>query len=231
MSYKIFTDEDNEDESWISVSDLMAGLMIMFLFILITYIHGIVKEQENLEASICKDLIKTFKNVSYREGISICEGGVLVRFHEPDTLFDLGRIELKQKFKVILEDFFPRYLEVLENYKEDIEEIRIEGHTDDQPYKNAVSEIDTYYQNIVLSQGRTRNVMKFLLFEIPEINQQEKIMNWLTTSMTANGLSYSHLIRKVGTKDIDRDASRRVEFKIRLKNLKPLRTLKDSSDE
>ena len=236
VSYRIFTNEENEDESWISVSDLMAGLMIMFLFILVTYIHGIVKEQESLESSICKDLRKTFDDAFYRDGISICEGGVLVRFHEHDTLFDLGKTELKQRFKVILEHFFPRYLKVLINYRDDIEEIRIEGHTDDQPYTNAVSEIDTYYKNIVLSQGRTINVMKFLLFKIPEVNQQENIMDWLTTSMTANGLSYSHPIRleiagKEGTKIINRDASRRVEFKIRLKKLKPLRILKEINDE
>ena len=236
MSSRMFTTEENEDESWISVSDLMAGLMIMFLFILVTYIHGIVKEQESLESSICQDLRKAFEGVFYRDGISICEGGVLVRFHEDDTLFDSGETYVKKPFRDILKHFFPRYLKVLVNYRDDIEEIRIEGHTDDEWHADAVSEIDAYYKNVVLSQGRTINIMKFLLFDIPEVKEQKNIMNWLTTSMTANGLSYSHPIvmenkEKAGEKIIDRDASRRVEFKVRLKNLTPLRALKESNDE
>ena len=227
MIHGIFATDENEEEGWISVSDLMAGLMIVFLFILITLTQGVAKEQESLESYICKDLEETFADSFYRDGISICEDGVLVHFHDRDTLFDTGKTKLNQEFKIILEHFFPCYLEVLIKYQDAIEEIRIEGHTDEQ-YKNSVNRLDAYFKNMALSQGRTRSVMKFLLFEIPQINQQEKIVDWLTKNMTANGLSSSDKIYEEGTNKINREASRRVEFKLRLNAQLPSKDNKDS---
>lgn len=37
-----------DDEHWMSVSDLMAGLMVIFLFIAITYIRPIVEIQSKI---------------------------------------------------------------------------------------------------------------------------------------------------------------------------------------
>lgn len=43
-------------------------------------------------------------------------------------MFDIGQSNVNIKFQNILNDFIPRYLEVLSNYKISIDEIRIEGH-------------------------------------------------------------------------------------------------------
>ena len=61
MSTEIFATQKSEEESWMSISDLMAGLMIVFLFIAIAYIKGIGQEQSNLASSICNDLQQVFK--------------------------------------------------------------------------------------------------------------------------------------------------------------------------
>ena len=55
----------------------------------------------------------------------------IVRFEEPIIFFNRGSATLKEEFKVILNDFFPRYLKILtsDKYRDDVEEIRIEGHT------------------------------------------------------------------------------------------------------
>ena len=38
--------ESDNDESWLSVSDLMAGLMVIFLFIAITYIRPLAETKQ-----------------------------------------------------------------------------------------------------------------------------------------------------------------------------------------
>ena len=60
MSIEIFTAQKSEEETWMSISDLMAGLMIVFLFIAIAYIKGIGQEQRNLTSSICQDFATIF---------------------------------------------------------------------------------------------------------------------------------------------------------------------------
>ena len=203
-----------------SISDLMAGLMIVFLFIAIAYIKGIGQEQKNLTSSICADLQQAFQEATWREKISICEDGLVVRFNDPDTLFAFNKANLKPEFKEILTEFFPGYLRVLNKYQKDIEEIRIEGHTD-KVWKNNNDPFAAYFGNMELSQNRTRSVLEFL-FGLKVARKHE---TWLIRYMTANGLSSSRPIYKKETKKVDPKASRRVEFKIRLKTPKKLREL------
>ena len=207
-----------------SISDLMAGLMIVFLFIAIAYIKGIGQEQRNLASSICQDLQQSFQGTTWREKISICEDGLVVRFNDPDTLFSFNKANLKPEFKKILAEFFPDYLRVLNKYQEDIEEVRIEGHTD-KVWQNTNDPFTAYFGNMELSQNRTRSVLEFL-FALEVARKHE---TWLIRYMTANGLSSSRPVFDKETKEIDLDASRRVEFKIRLKTSKRLLGLvKDS---
>ena len=217
MSTEIFTAQENEEESWMSISDLMAGLMIVFLFIAIAYIKGIGQEQKNLTSSICQDLQQSFQEASWRKKISICENGLVVRFNDPDTLFSFNEANLKPEFKKILAEFFPGYLRVLNKYQEDIEEVRIEGHTD-KVWKNNNDPFIAYFGNMELSQNRTRSVLEFLF----GLKMARKHETWLIRYMTANGLSSSRPVFDKETNEINSDASRRVEFKIRLKTPKQL---------
>ena len=109
---------------------------------------------------------------------------------------------LQTKFQDILKDFFPRYLKLISSpqYKDNIEEIRIEGHTDSK---------GSYEYNMQLSQDRTRSVLSFCLWMVPPKEKQ-----WTIARITANGLSSSRLIYNPdGTEN--RELSRRVEFRIR----------------
>ena len=145
-----------------------------------------------------------------------------MRFNDPDTLFPFNKSDLKPKFKQILAEFFPAYLTVLNKYKVEIEEVRIEGHTD-KVWKNTNDPFVEYFGNMELSQNRTRSVLQFL-FALEGTRKHEQ---WLTRYMTANGLSSSRPIMDKETKTVNPEASRRVEFKIRLKTPKRLRNLAD----
>ena len=71
----------------------------------------------------------------------------------------------------------------------------------------------TYLTNLELSQNRALAVVRFILQEdFPSFEYKDRIHSYLT----ANGRSFSQPIMTGGI--IDREKSRRVEFKFRLKD-------------
>ena len=114
----------------------------------------------------------------------------------------------------------PKYLDVILNdsLKYKIREIRIEGHTNDVAFPSI--DPDPYMANLILSQRRALSVMYFLR-NMPEYkNYSKEDKKLLEYWFTANGLSYGHALDynneyALSTgKKIDREKSRRVEFRI-----------------
>jgi outer membrane protein OmpA-like peptidoglycan-associated protein len=135
---------------------------------------------------------------------------LVLTFQGPEVLFDTGKADLKPHFKQILQEFFPRYVGIIASpkYQSSIQEIRIEGHTSSD-WNGATGTEEAYFQNMQLSQDRTRSSLRFVL-KLPDV---QKDIEWLRSNMTANGLSSSHLIYKWdGTEDAER--SKRVDFRI-----------------
>ena len=123
--------------------------------------------------------------------------------------FDFGSAELKQEGKDSLNEFIPLYFNVLltDEYRDYLSEVVIEGHAD---------ATGDYMTNLDLSQRRAYAVLSYLLSDsYPYLTSSQK--ETLRTITTANGRSYSDPIyNSDGT--INMDASRRVEFKFRLKD-------------
>ena len=203
-------ENDEENAFALSTGDLMAGLLFIFILLLMGAMlqvqekaeqdEEIVKRYDQIKTQLYIDLQEEFKEdlTVWRATI---DSTLCVRFQEPSMLFDEGDDNLKQNFKGILDDFFPRYIAVLmrPQYKDNIEEIRIEGHTNSN---------GGYFSNMELSQNRTRAVLQYCLNMMPEED-----MAWAKALITANGLSSSHLIMKDGQED--KELSRRVEFRVR----------------
>jgi outer membrane protein OmpA-like peptidoglycan-associated protein len=207
----------------LSTGDLMAGLLFIFILLLMGALlqvqekaeqdEQIVKKYDQIKTQLYIDLQDEFKKdlTVWRATI---DSTLCIRFQEPSMLFDEGEDILKPRFKEILDDFFPRYIAVLSRpqYKDNIEEIRIEGHTNSN---------GGYYSNMELSQDRTRAVLQYC-FSLMEDHD----VTWLKGLVTANGLSSSHLIyTKSG--DEDKDLSRRVEFRVRTNAEKQLEEIAD----
>lgn len=217
---KIFHSKKDNGEYWISISDMMSGLMMVFLFISIAYMINVVKERDTikeiaitynrLQNDLYYDLFNEFKNDLEKWNAIIDRQSLSVRFEAPEVLFQKGSYQLQEKFKSILNDFFPRYLAILTNekYKNDIEEIRIEGHTSSE-WQVDVSPDIAYFLNMKLSQDRTRSVLEYVM-NLPQVSNQNE---WLKNYLTANGLSSSKLIMRDGIED--KDKSRRVEFRVK----------------
>ena len=123
---------------WMSVSDLMTGLMVIFLFIAISYISRVKKNQNVLSdyvetrQKLHDKLVNEFKGDTAVWQMSIGKD-LSMKFNNPNVLFASSSYELTPQFKSILDQFLPKYLDILLNdsLKRNIQEIRIEGHTDD----------------------------------------------------------------------------------------------------
>ena len=207
---------ESSNSHWIPLSDLMMGLMMVFLLLATMYMLRveqtttlIVKEYETTRNNLHRALQKEFEQ-NFKEWDAELLGDMTIRFKNPEVLFATGSDKLKTKFKEILNDFTPRYIKILtgDQFKDSIKEIRIEGHTSTF-WKNSSSSLDGYFKNMTLSQARTRTTLEFI-FLLPETVENEE---WLKTRLTANGLSSSRPIKNRNLK-IDEEASQRVEFRI-----------------
>ncbi|MCY4514389.1 MAG: OmpA family protein [Candidatus Tectomicrobia bacterium] len=207
-----------DDEHWISVSDLMAGLMVIFLFIAITYIRPVVETQNKIrnivvawkdsEVEIHNELQQEFEDDLPRWHAELDRETLSIRFRAPDVLFDSGTANLQPEFKSILDDFFPRYLRVLHKFQDAIAEVRIEGHTSSE-WEGASTSDEAYFKNMALSQARTRSVLEYAL----GLSAATSFKVWAQAHLTANGLSSSQLVYR-GSQE-DKALSRRVEFRVR----------------
>ena len=207
-----------DDEHWISVSDLMAGLMVIFMFIAISYIRPVQDERDTVrdiavafqeaEENLYRALWKEFQDDLPRWGASLDRKTLSIRFKAPEVLFDAAQVTLKERVKEIIADFFPRYIAVLLKFQKNIAEVRIEGHTSSE-WAETSSKDEAYFNNMKLSQGRTREVLAYSL-SLPDVEPRKV---WIIKKLTANGLSSSQVIINNGSED--KDLSRRVEFRVR----------------
>lgn len=206
---------------WISVSDMMTGLMMVFLFIAVVFMQQVDHEKQAIrnialtyntyQDDLHNSLMEEFKNDLARWDAGILDDGT-VRFYEPDVLFDEGSKKIKPRFQSILAEFFPRYIKLLagDRYRENIEEVRIEGHTS-SGWENSRSLEDRYLNNAALSQARSFVILDYCYRLQKVVPYQE----WLTKVIRANGLAFATPVFQNGQEDPSR--SRRVEFKVRTK--------------
>ena len=222
MAFPNYSPDTSDSEShWISISDLMSVLMMVFLFIAVSYMLNVTEEKNKIEQiaitynklqeELYQDLQQEFGEDLEKWNASIDKKTLSVKFDAPEVLFAFGSAHLRNRFRTILSNFFPRYVSILtsEKYLNEIEEIRIEGHTSSQWNSNTYPQ-EAYIGNMELSQDRTREVLAFVLL-LDEVKEQR---SWIKEKLTANGLSSSKLILKADSTE-DSQRSRRVEFRLR----------------
>lgn len=209
--------EHDSEEHWIAVSDLMSGLMMLFLLIAVLYlviverkndeIEQVVLLYEDLREELYQDLLVEFDEDLPLWGAQLSDD-LRLRFTNTELLFEEGDSQLRPEFVNILGNFFPRYLNILasDKYRSEVLEVRIEGHTSSS-WSLAIDSDDAYMRNMALSQERTRTTLGTIL-DLEEVDYERA---WLREKLTANGLSSSQLIlNDRGEEDAQR--SRRVEF-------------------
>jgi chemotaxis protein MotB len=128
-----------------------------------------------------------------------------------NILFDQGEFKLKEESKQKLSVILKKYLHTLledDSIKKNIHSITIEGHTNSD---------GTYLNNLQLSQKRALEVMQFLYSS--NIIDKKLLREYVNSS----GKSFSDIVYKDGVED--KDNSRRIEIKFRIKNESAIKEL------
>ena len=203
----------------LSVSDLMAALLLIFVLILAFTLLNLQQEYEQksdiaeryeeLQIALYRDLEEEFRHDLEEWGVKIDQETLAVRFDAPDVVFDGDSYLLKDRFATILTDFFPRYVAVLRRpeYVDSIVEIRLEGHT--------ANEFGTeiYLENVDFSQKRVKAVLEHIL-GLDAISSDLDLLNWVQTKISASGFAYTRPIPDSNGQP-NWELSRRVEFRVR----------------
>lgn len=215
--------EQAENPFSLSIGDLMAGVLFIFVLLLASTMLDIQQKAEadaeiasrynDIKSELYLDIAKEFRDDLASWNAVVDSTDLAVRFLTNESLdakvsyFSKGSSAPSDHYKAILGDFFPRFMAIISEprYRDAIEEIRIEGHTDSD---------GGYLYNINLSQSRAREVLSYCLKVADDMDEGEEIMNWARYRITANGLSYSHPILNADGSE-NKDLSRRVEFKLR----------------
>lgn len=137
-------------------------------------------------------------------------------------LFGFNDSKLQDTGKAFLEEFLPKYFSVLlgEDFSPYVAEIIIEGHTDPD---------GGYMYNLQLSQNRAFAVVEYCLDEKNQFLSDSQLKE-LRVLLTANGRSWSAPIYAAdGT--VDKQASRRVEIKFRLKDEEMMKQIAEMLEE
>lgn len=216
---------EQEETHWLSVSDLMAGLMVVFLFIAIALMRNALEERRNAEyerdrikevavayqetqVNIYRALMDEFADDLSKWDAEIDKETLTFTFNSPDVLFAQGKIELSGQYRSLLADFFPRYMMVLDQFRASINEVRIEGHTS-SVWNDHTSPTDAYFLNMALSQGRTRSVLEYVY----RLEAVAPYQDWIKSHIAAVGFSSAKLVSDdQGVENLTK--SRRVTFRV-----------------
>lgn len=251
---------DNQ-EDWISISDIMTGLMVIFMFVAISFVleknkdtistSELIKllelevdslEKVNLELTNSKEttvrLIADFKNDRdslaqkiqrdlgkdlQRWNATFDPQTLVIRFNGEATKFSPKSFTLPPRFKQILNEFTPKYLNIILDpaYSKIIEELRIEGHAFD-------ASNTTYDSEFNISQLRSRVVYQHMratpFFKKLSPSQRSDLQfKTVTVSMGPNRMidTKGQFVHESRQKVCD-ECSRRVEFRLVTKTEKLL---------
>ena len=172
------------------------------------------------------DVIEALKNEFSNNNINVdidAQTGALTL--EASVMFDYDQAELTDAGKQALEQILPIYCKVLlqDDYMKYLAEIIIDGYTDTD---------GDYSYNLQLSQQRSLAVAQYLLDiqgNFLDATQSQNLEKYLTV----NGHSMANPVLDANG-NVDKDASRRVEVKFRLKDeemIDELNQLLSSNDD
>ena len=210
---------------WIPFADIMTALMLIFLLIVVLIFSTVLqkgspteitlKEFEVVLDDLYDELHIAFADKRDEWGVRISDD-LTIKFENPQILFDQDSSVIKEEFKVILDEFVPTYLSIVnkEKYHEKIKEIKIEGHT-----ASPTPAYSTYIETVTLSQNRARNILEYILEHSYFKSLTESSQKRITFLLSANGFGHGRAIDSnnrfvYNTGKLVSPNSRRVEFRI-----------------
>lgn len=172
------------------------------------------KAEDDLTIYVINDLYNAlneeFSSDFAKWNAELDEDTLTFRFKNPALMFTRGSSKVRDNYKEILNDFFPRYVNILKDYNTEISRVVIEGHTSSR-YRTAPTLEAKFEKNRILSQKRADAVLEYMKKDNNPIVKENNV--FIDRTFEAEGKSSSNLIfNEDGSENVE--LSRRVEFRI-----------------
>lgn len=212
--YKSNTEED-ENVFWVTMTDLLLGLAIVFMTLFILAMTGFTQnklQQQATQSEIAQKLIANMKEQKIEATVDTLTGQVKISDLE---LFDLNSYNLSDRGKKYLDRFIPIYIDtIFSNPKlyNKISNVVIQGHTDSQMFKSVPSQEEQFTKNMDLSLKRANAVAEYIF----RTGYNKNYTGKLTKTLVVEGKSFTEPVIIDGKEDYAK--SRRVELKLIVKD-------------
>lgn len=205
-------DQNSADHLNSSLTDLMTSLMVIFILLLLVFVHRTAGKDAAVTDVLLKRLLHDMKPQGFNEKTIRPDprdrNAILVIV--PDRLmnFETGKSTLRPEGEQFLKTYIPQFAEVLcgDQFRSSIESIVVEGHTDTHPYVGRTPE-ESHNLNLKLSQDRSMEVVKNALADLSDMETKR---GCFLEKLSASG-------RGEQEQEATPDESRRVILKIRVK--------------
>lgn len=217
IKYKTDAQGGDENVFWVTMSDLLLGLVVVFLVLFVFAITGFTQTKVNeheKQYEVTEKIAQELQKNNIKVDVDKFSGRIKISDLE---LFALNSSELSPKGKAYMSKFVPVYLNTImkdKKIKENITGIIIEGHTDSQTFAGAKSEEEKYYKNMDLSLKRASAVAQYIVFS--NYAGKETYQKDLFKLLSVEGKGPSEPVLVNGREDYAK--SRRVELKLMFKD-------------
>ena len=206
-------EETEENIFWVTMTDLMMGLMMVFI---VLFIQSVLSASSDAIATsqAKQEVVQELQEVMSANDIDVeieSDGSVKISDLE---LFNVNSAELSPKGKAYLDKFIPMYFNLIysnEVLAENIDNIVIQGHTDSQTFKNARTKNEQCLLNMDLSMRRAYAVSQYAL----NTKFDQKYADIIRKKLVIEGRGSGNPILTNGKEDLNK--SRRVELILSLK--------------
>lgn len=217
------TEEQNDSSLTSAMTDLMTSLAVIFILLLVVYLNHSYQETQKSSMKVKDKLIEKFIALGIKaENDPRDPLALIIRLHDDKLQFDHNKAVLKPKGQQYLKGFIPKLTSTIcaKDTNKDIESLLIQGFTDSDGNDE---------HNLELSQDRAFQVSKFTI--------DKAGLNWQTRECflnltSTNGRGKRELL-PTGSKPgkENKSASRRVEFKIRVKSFEQKKKIENTLEK
>lgn len=229
MKYIKYSSNQNNDGDenvfWVTMSDLLLGLVVVFMVLFVFAITGFTQNKINekeTQYEVTEKIAQELQKNNIKVDADKFSGTIKISDLE---LFELNSWELSPKGRAYMSKFVPVYLNAIMKDKKianNISQIVIEGHTDSQTFAGAKSAEDKYYKNMDLSLKRASSVAQYIVYS--DFHGKKDYEKELFKKLSVEGKGPSNPVLVNGKEDFSK--SRRVELKIVFKDKSVLDAIK-----
>jgi len=225
--------KESEESFFVSMTDLMVGMLFIFIIMLMSFALNFKKSQDNLEkrVEIAEKtrtlMLNEIKNLLEKNGVEVIldESHGILRLPE-NILFSSGHADLSSKWVEALNHLSDSLFNVLPCYSFNkqnncsrpasvlLDAVFVEGHTDNIPLAKG----HRYKDNLDLSAARAINTYRIILNRNSGLNDLKN--DQLETLLSVSGYGENRPLNNNRTR-LDREKNRRIDLRFLMASDKP----------